>query len=81
VRRLEKQIYPDLPPALLLGLDGLQPGPTFVMRKDRGKPSSTETLTSSYSAESVIKFSNHGPKIYLAMSLNSTTVRPLTAEL
>ncbi|KAH3913543.1 hypothetical protein HBH56_104400 [Parastagonospora nodorum] len=46
VRRLEKQIYPGLPSTQLIGYDGLQPGPTFVMRKGR---------------ESVVRFSNHGP--------------------
>jgi bilirubin oxidase len=37
VKRLQKQIYPNLPATQLIGYDGLQPGPTFIMRKGRGK--------------------------------------------
>jgi hypothetical protein len=36
VRKLEKQIYPNLPPTQMVGYDGSQPGPTFMMRKGRG---------------------------------------------
>ncbi|KAH7380437.1 Cupredoxin [Phaeosphaeria sp. MPI-PUGE-AT-0046c] len=46
VRQLESQIYPNLPPTKMIGYDGLQPGPTFVMREGR---------------EAVVRFSNQGP--------------------
>ncbi|KAH7068185.1 bilirubin oxidase [Paraphoma chrysanthemicola] len=46
VRSLTKQIYPDLPPTHMVGYDGLQPGPTFMMRKGQ---------------EAVVRFINNGP--------------------
>ena len=39
VKSLEKQIYPNLPRTKMVGYDGLQPGPTFLMRKGQGRPS------------------------------------------
>jgi hypothetical protein len=37
VKSIKKQIYPDLPATTLFAYDGLQPGPTFIMQKGRGK--------------------------------------------
>jgi bilirubin oxidase len=38
VKSGKKQIYPDLPATTLFTYDGLQPGPTFIMHKGRGRP-------------------------------------------
>ncbi|KAH7385947.1 bilirubin oxidase [Pyrenochaeta sp. MPI-SDFR-AT-0127] len=46
VKSAKKSIYPNLPAADVVGYDGLQPGPTFVMRKGR---------------EAVVRFTNNGP--------------------
>jgi hypothetical protein len=37
VKSIKQQIYPDLPATTLFAYDGLQPGPTFIMQKGRGK--------------------------------------------
>jgi hypothetical protein len=37
VKSIKKQIYPNLPATTLFAYDGLQPGPTFIMQKGRGK--------------------------------------------
>ncbi|KAH9866214.1 hypothetical protein J1614_008780 [Plenodomus biglobosus] len=44
VRSIQKQIYPNLGVADLYAYDGLQPGPTFMMHKGRGKIYSVDSL-------------------------------------
>ncbi|CBX98804.1 hypothetical protein LEMA_P080430.1 [Plenodomus lingam JN3] len=46
IRSIQKQIYPNLGVANLYAYDGLQPGPTFMMRKGR---------------EAVVRFTNNSP--------------------
>lgn len=64
IRSLEKQIYPNLGKATLTGYDGLEPGPTFMMRKGRG---SLESSLAHYQdpltrlIEAVVRFTNNSP--------------------
>jgi bilirubin oxidase len=62
VKSLDKKIYPDLIPMPMVGYDGLQSGPTFVVRRGHG---TLESIPSSCnftrSKEAVIRFVNNCP--------------------
>ncbi|OAF99004.1 Cupredoxin [Paraphaeosphaeria sporulosa] len=47
IKSFEQQVYKGLKPAQLVGYDGISPGPTFRMEKDR---------------EAIVRFVNHGEK-------------------
>lgn len=64
VRSIQKQIYPNLGVADLYAYDGLQPGPTFMMYKGRGKIYSVDACYENLLipfTEAVVRFTNKSP--------------------
>jgi hypothetical protein len=70
VRSLEKQIYPDLPRTHMVGYDGIEPGPKFMMRKGRGNALLLTSLT-----EAVVSSSITAHRKCRFTSMDNTTVR------